>query len=70
APSQPGRVPCGSPQGSPSQPPCPAVCRGGLPLDLVAQDLREAIHHISSITTPITTPDLLATIFTRFCIGK
>ena len=41
-----------------------------LPLDLVAQDLREAIHHLSTITGSITTPDLLSTIFSRFCIGK
>ncbi len=41
-----------------------------LPTDLIAQDIRETIHHLSSITTPITTPDLLTQIFTRFCIGK
>ena len=41
-----------------------------LPLDLVAQDLREAIHHLSTITGSITTPDLLSTIFSRFCVGK
>lgn len=38
--------------------------------DLVAQDVREALHHLSSITGAITTPDILATIFSRFCIGK
>lgn len=38
--------------------------------DLVAQDVRETLHHLSSITGAITTPDILATIFSRFCIGK
>lgn len=41
-----------------------------LPLDLVAQDIREAIHHLSTITGEISTSDLLQTIFSRFCIGK
>lgn len=42
----------------------------GLPPDLVAQDLRQAIHHLSSITGQITTPEILQSIFTHFCIGK
>ena len=41
-----------------------------LPTDLIAQDIRETIDHISAITDPITTPTLLSQIFTRFCIGK
>ena len=41
-----------------------------LPGDLVAQDVRETLHHLSTITGTITTPDILATIFSRFCIGK
>lgn len=42
----------------------------GLPADLVAQDLREATRHLAAITGAITTPTLLSTIFSRFCIGK
>lgn len=42
----------------------------GIPSDLVAQDLRETIHHISTITGAITTPDILTHIFSHFCIGK
>lgn len=38
--------------------------------DFIAQDLRETIHHLSSITGEITTTDLLTTIFSKFCIGK
>ena len=38
--------------------------------DFIAQDLRETIHHLSTITGTITTSDLLQTIFSRFCIGK
>lgn len=42
---------------------------GQLP-DLLAQDLREVMHHLGTITGAITTPTLLQTIFSRFCIGK
>ncbi|MDE6272676.1 MAG: tRNA uridine-5-carboxymethylaminomethyl(34) synthesis GTPase MnmE [Muribaculaceae bacterium] len=42
----------------------------GLPADLTAQDLREAIHHLGAITGAITPADLLHSIFSHFCIGK
>ena len=42
----------------------------GIPADLIAQDLRETIHHLSSITGEITPTEVLGTIFSRFCIGK
>lgn len=38
--------------------------------DLIAQDLREALHHLSAITGAITTDTLLQTIFSKFCVGK
>ncbi len=38
--------------------------------DFIAQDVREALHHLGAITGTITTPDILASIFSRFCIGK
>ncbi len=38
--------------------------------DLVAMDIRQALHHLGSITGEITTDDLLGNIFSRFCIGK
>lgn len=41
-----------------------------LPGDLLAQDIREAMHYIGEITGEITPSDLLQTIFSRFCIGK
>lgn len=44
--------------------------RTNLPGDLIAQDLRATLHHLSSITGTLTTPDILASIFSRFCIGK
>lgn len=44
--------------------------RTNLPGDLIAQDLRSTLHHLSSITGTLTTPDILASIFSRFCIGK
>ena len=40
------------------------------PIDLISQDLREAIHYLGSITGEITTDEILGTIFSRFCIGK
>lgn len=42
----------------------------GLSADLIAQDLRESIHHLGLITGAITTDTLLHSIFARFCIGK
>ena len=44
--------------------------RSSLPPDLIAQDLREAIRHLASVTGEITTPELLQNIFENFCIGK
>lgn len=44
--------------------------RANLPGDLIAQDLRATLHHLSTITGTLTTPDILASIFSRFCIGK
>ena len=38
--------------------------------DFLAQDLREALHHLGEITGSITSEDLLEQIFSRFCIGK
>lgn len=40
------------------------------PTDLIAEDLRDALHHLGTITGTITTPDILTTIFSHFCIGK
>ena len=38
--------------------------------DLLAQDIRMALHHLGEITGQITTDDLLGNIFSKFCIGK
>lgn len=38
--------------------------------DLLAIDIRKALHHLGEITGQITTDDLLGNIFSRFCIGK
>ena len=44
--------------------------RTAIPTDLVAQDVREALHHLGQVTGAIATPDLLTSIFQNFCIGK
>ncbi len=38
--------------------------------DLIAIDIRQALHHLGEITGEITTDDLLGNIFANFCIGK
>lgn len=38
--------------------------------DFLAQDIRHALHYLGEITGEITTDDLLANIFSKFCIGK
>ena len=42
----------------------------GLPTDLAAQDIREAIYHIGSIVGEISSDEVLGNIFRNFCIGK
>lgn len=42
----------------------------GLSGDLLAIDIREALHHFGRITGEISTDDLLGNIFANFCIGK
>lgn len=42
----------------------------GISADFLAQDIREATHHIGAITGEVTSSDLLHTIFSRYCIGK
>jgi tRNA modification GTPase len=41
-----------------------------IPEDLIAIDLRHAIHYLGEITGEITTDELLGNIFRNFCIGK
>ncbi|MDR2409758.1 MAG: tRNA uridine-5-carboxymethylaminomethyl(34) synthesis GTPase MnmE [Bacteroidales bacterium] len=38
--------------------------------DLLAQDIRDCIFHIGTITGSITTDEILRNIFSKFCIGK
>ncbi len=47
-----------------------AALETNLSADFIAQDIRETLHYLSTLTGTITTPDLLASIFTRFCVGK
>ena len=44
--------------------------RSSLSADLLAEDLREALRHLGSITGEITSDEVLGEIFKRFCIGK
>lgn len=41
-----------------------------LPTDLLSIDLRNALHHLGTITGQVTTDEVLGTIFSRFCVGK
>jgi len=41
-----------------------------LPEDLIAIDLRQAIHYLGEITGKISTDEILGNIFKNFCIGK
>lgn len=41
-----------------------------LPEDLIAIDVRQAIHYLGEITGEITTDEILGNIFRNFCIGK
>ena len=41
-----------------------------VPTDLIAIDIRNALHNLAEITGEITNDDLLGNIFGNFCIGK
>ena len=41
-----------------------------IPSDLIAIDIRQAIHYLGEITGEITTDEILGNIFKNFCIGK
>ncbi len=42
----------------------------GISSDLIATDIRVALHHLGEITGEITTDEILRNIFANFCIGK
>ena len=42
----------------------------GLSTEFVAQDLKDVLYHLGSITGEISSSDVLNNIFGRFCIGK
>jgi tRNA modification GTPase len=42
----------------------------GIPDDLIATDIKQAIHYLGLISGQITTDEILGNIFTNFCIGK
>ncbi len=41
-----------------------------IPTDLIATNIRSALHHLGEITGEVTTEDILGNIFGKFCIGK
>jgi tRNA modification GTPase len=47
-----------------------AALEHGVPVDLVAVDLTAAVQALGEVTGETVGEDLLATIFSRFCIGK
>lgn len=42
----------------------------GLPTDLIAEHIREALHFLGEITGQVTNNEILGNIFSKFCIGK
>ena len=42
----------------------------GLSTEFVAQDLKDVLYHLGSITGEITSGEILKNVFGRFCIGK
>lgn len=44
--------------------------QNGLPTDLVAEDIRMALHNLGELTGTVSSEDILNNIFGKFCIGK
>jgi len=42
----------------------------GMPLDIIAPELQEAMNALGEITGEVTSADILARIFSGFCVGK
>lgn len=42
----------------------------GLPADLLAEEIRQALYHLGTVTGSVTTDEILGNIFSKFCIGK
>ncbi|MDR2247912.1 MAG: tRNA uridine-5-carboxymethylaminomethyl(34) synthesis GTPase MnmE [Treponema sp.] len=47
-----------------------ALAARGLPLDLAAPLVREAVNALGEITGEVSTAEILETMFSRFCVGK
>lgn len=47
-----------------------SALNNNIPSDLVAVDIRKALHHIGVITGAISSDEMLQNIFGKFCIGK
>ncbi len=47
-----------------------ATLVSGTPADLLALDLRDALHALGLVTGAVTADDVLSAVFSRFCIGK
>lgn len=44
--------------------------RSNISSDLLAEDIRQTLHHLGEITGEVTSDDILQSIFSKFCIGK
>ena len=42
----------------------------GLPMDLIAVDLKEALDALGEVTGEISSEDVLDHIYSNFCVGK
>lgn len=42
----------------------------GVPLDVIAMDLRDTVDRLGEITGEVTTADILELMFSNFCVGK
>lgn len=42
----------------------------GVPLDMIALDLQEALHALGEVTGEVTNADVLTHMFSSFCVGK
>ncbi len=44
--------------------------KAGLPMDLMAVDIKDALDSLGEVTGEISSEDLLDHIFSNFCVGK